>query len=58
MSGPTQMADIAAQRAYVIAGYPDGGMLRLVRVEGRSAPNVVDLAAARARKQGADSSAS
>jgi hypothetical protein len=37
--------------AYAAAGHPDGSLLALVPVSGRESPNVIDLAAARARRK-------
>jgi len=44
------LPDAAVRAAYAAAGHAEGGMVQIVQVSGMEVPNVIDLAAARARR--------
>ena len=46
------LPDAAVRAAYAAAGHAEGGMVQIVQVSGMEVPNVIDLAAARARRRG------
>ncbi|MGY8705121.1 hypothetical protein RAD16_05180 [Bradyrhizobium sp. 18BD] len=50
MSSASDVAYEAARRAYAAAGHAGGGMLQIVPVSGREAPNVIALSERRRKR--------